>query len=430
MSAAKPPPSLPPPSAAYLETKRRTISKPPTLMKKLSDTAGDILLSGFLEKKDAGAPAEEEPPTRPSLMNDLSNSMLKLSSNALGVPLEDLQPDSLRDEHETVPSANVPAVTGVSVEASENSPTHPSLRAVINAARFMVALNSQAASKPFVPPPGTEVATLLEQHATEVEKMAEGLKDDPLYKPREHDSLWRLRFLLSAKGDAAKATKDAAACLQWRHENKTDALAEKLRGLPWEEWPGYEKVQQFTPWHVIQPDTSRGTVVFQCIAEQDFEGLVKSGVTDDEYIEYQMHLKEWLFIRRDKTSRRTGTLAKNMVVLDMKGFGSKHVGNSKFKKLMTHERLKRADEMYPQALGAIIIVGLPWAVAALFNGVVKPLAPVKVQEKIRVAAASATGPAKEYVKLGIPVDQVPAFSAFGGEMTEWPPPTDVRRSPP
>ena len=81
--------------------------------------------------------------------------------------------------------------------------------------------------------PKGEVAELLNQHADGVQKMADALASDPLFKPDEHDALWRLRFLLSAKNKVDKATKDAARCLQWRKENNIDEIAAKVRSTPW-----------------------------------------------------------------------------------------------------------------------------------------------------------------------------------------------------
>ena len=105
--------------------------------------------------------------------------------------------------------------------------------------------------------------------------------------------------------------------------------------------------------------------------------------------------QEWLFLRRDATSRATGTLAKNTIVLDMGGFSNKctplrrrtrtpcraqtprcipcavrapltsrravrvrrrHLSNARFKKLLTHKTVKTADEMYPQSLGTMVAV--------------------------------------------------------------------------
>lgn len=138
----------------------------------------------------------------------------------------------------------------------------------------------------------------------------------------------------------------------------------------------------------------------------------------------QLYLKEWLFQRRDATSRRTGTLAKNTVVLNMSGFSSKYVSNARFKKLLTHKTVKTADEMYPQSLGTMVIVGLPSTVAFLFKTMVMPLAPKKVQEKIRVTST----PVNEFERLGIGVEHVP--QPLGGTMAVWPPADDARHTAP
>lgn len=79
-----------------------------------------------------------------------------------------------------------------------------------------------------------------------------------------------------------------------------------------------------------------------------------------------------------------------------------------------------------RARAAVVIVGLPGALAWLFNTVVKPLAPPKVQEKIRVVSSGSE--AKEYARVGVALEHVPA--ALGGTMQGWPPGPDARQMAP
>jgi len=200
-----------------------------------------------------------------------------------------------------------------------------------------------------------------------------------------------------------------------------------LNTLKWESWPGFAQVQKFTPNHVTHPDTNRGTIVFQRLSENDFDGLLgtekQPKISDEEWVQYQLYFKEWLFQRRDAVSRRTGSLAKNIVLLDMGGLSQKHLGNKRYKKLMTSPAIKTADDMYPQALGTIVIINLPGALAWIFNKVVKPLAPPKVQDKIQVVASSSKA-REAYAKLGIAPEHVPVD--LGGNMPAWPPTPDAR----
>lgn len=212
-------------------------------------------------------------------------------------------------------------------------------------------------------------------------------------------------------------------------------------------------MQKFTPNHVTHPDTNRGTIVFQRLSENDFDGLLgtekQPKISDEEWVQYQLYFKEWLFQRRDAVSRRTGSLAKNIVLLDMGGLSQKHLGNKRYKKLMTSPAIKTADDMYPQALGTIVIINLPGALAWIFNKVpmrkpahashaptrwhacehpqksqvVKPLAPPKVQDKIQVVASSSKA-REAYAKLGIAPEHVPVD--LGGNMPAWPPTPDAR----
>lgn len=127
---------------------------------------------------------------------------------------------------------------------------------------------------------------------------------------------------------------------------------------------------------------------------------------------------------RVQTSRQTGTLAKNTIVLDLNGLRMKHITNKRLKKWLSHPEMARADGMYPQSLGTMLITGIPGTLVSIFNNTVGLLLPKKVMEKIRITSK----PAKEFEKLGIDLANVP--EKFGGTMKTWPPETDSRREPP
>ena len=391
-------------STIAVEARPRDPSRPAIPVKQVSLVRGPSILQR-LASGGAG------------IVDQVRSMPAQLSAKALGLPLE-YESSSFEDS----PSSS--AAIGKRI----------TLRGAILATRFITALGGPAkeqepAAKTSNAPteiPKGEVSALLEQHAGALHQMVSELASDPLFRAEEHDALWLLRFLLSASGKTDKAIKNAAACLKWRAENGIDAIAAKVRSTPWNQWPGYRAVQSFTADHVTHPDPDKGTVVFKRMAENDFDGLFGGdpALRDEDWVLYQFHLKEWLYQRRDATSRRTGGLAKNIVIVDMGGLSRKHLGSKRYKALMTHPAIKTADEMYPQALGAIVLVNLPGALSFLFNTIVKPLAPSKVQEKIRVAS----NPKKEYARLELNLDDIP--SEVGGNLTTWPPDPDARHQPP
>jgi len=279
--------------------------------------------------------------------------------------------------------------------------------------------------------PKGEVAALLQKHGDAIKQMGEKLAKHPGFKPSQHDKLWQLRFLLSAKADVKKAVENAESCIVWRAENKMDEIAASLKSTPWEKWPASNQVQTFTPCHIVHPDPSTGIIVFQRMSENDFDGLLGTEkapkISDEEWIQYQLYWKEWMFQRRDAVSRRTGSLAKSIILLDVGGLSQKHIGSKRYKKLMTHPAIKRADDMYPQALGTIVVVNLPGALAFIFNSMIKPLAPPKVQDKIKVVSGEKKT-REAYAALGLQLKDVP--DVLGGEKQGWPPAPDARKTPP
>jgi len=341
-------------------------------------------------------------PPRRSSFTQLSENMVRLSAGALGVP-EEMLGTATSDETHSHRTAE-----GAKAEQED--------------------VKAKAAAQADVFTPDTEIGKLLSQHGAAVAEMGKELKSHPLFKAEEHDDLWRLRFLLSAKNDVSKAYENAVTCLQWREDNKIDEIAERLRTVPPDQWPGFPHVQKWTPMHVTHPKSTGGSDVYMKMGENDYDGMLgpeKSPlISEADWLLCQFYMKEWLFMRRDNVSRRTGSLAKNVIVLDMSGLTRKHVSNSRYKKLMTHPAIKKADDMYPQALGTLVIIGLPGVMTWLFNSVVKPLAPPKVQDKIQVTS----DPPKVYVKLGLSIDDVP--QSMGGKAEGWPPKIDARYTPP
>lgn len=196
--------------------------------------------------------------------SDLTATVLAMpmqySAKALGLPLE-FESAAFEDPTHATPTPTTKDRAASGEEAAPPRRGLGLLRAVVNASRFIGwAKDSPDDVKVAVLEPKGEVAELLAQHATAVQKMADALASNPLFKPEAHDALWRLRFLLSAKANVEKATKDCAACLEWRAANNIDEIAANVRSKPFDQWPGYAAIQKYTPDHVTHPDLGRGTV--------------------------------------------------------------------------------------------------------------------------------------------------------------------------
>lgn len=86
--------------------------------------------------------------------------------------------------------------------------------------------------------------------------------------------------------------------MTWRQDKKIDNITEVLKTKTWEQWPGFEQVHPNMPMFVIHPDPNKGLIAFQRLAETDLDNI--ANISEEAFLDYQFHLKEWLYVRRDK----------------------------------------------------------------------------------------------------------------------------------
>ena len=65
------------------------------------------------------------------------------------------------------------------------------------------------------------VKALIEEHGEKIDKIRQGIVDDPLFDAQKHDDLWILRFWLSHK-KTKQAIAAAKTCLAFREKWKLD----------------------------------------------------------------------------------------------------------------------------------------------------------------------------------------------------------------
>ena len=122
---------------------------------------------------------------------------------------------------------------------------------------------------PSAPAASQSVAQLLEAHAAAVAQLRAALVEDPLFRPKQHDALWLLRFVLSHQANLPKAAAAARFTLRWRAEHGLDQIGEVVRARPLCEWPSASKIARVFPVHLCQPDPGRGPLVLLRAAEFD-----------------------------------------------------------------------------------------------------------------------------------------------------------------
>ena len=145
------------------------------------------------------------------------------------------------------------------------------------------------------PPGSLVVADLLVTHRAAVDALREAVRDNPLFRPAQHDELFLLRFVLSFPKPAA-AAKACANCLRLRAERRLDEAAEELLSRPFRNWGGGQArpYAHYIPIQTVQPDALGPAAMYMDVVDADMHAVMRE-VPRDEFRVAQGHLLEFLF---------------------------------------------------------------------------------------------------------------------------------------
>mmetsp|Transcript_40821 Transcript_40821/g.97793 ORF Transcript_40821/g.97793 Transcript_40821/m.97793 type:complete len:239 (+) Transcript_40821:147-863(+) len=185
---------------------------------------------------------------------------------------------------------------------------------------------SDPAIDPVVPEDKREkVKDLIGQYSDKIEKVKEGLADDPLYDPSKHDDLWILRFVMSHK-KAKPSLKAAKHTLEFRKQHNLDdedirdKYPHKLTsGNVYEYWKERCNGDAII---CVHPDPKRGVLMFLTFGHfnTDAANTLSDEVWDEAFIYTSEFVHQWL----DYTTRTTGLMTKSVRFIDLRGATFKH----------------------------------------------------------------------------------------------------------
>ena len=215
---------------------------------------------------------------------------------------------------------------------------HPSINQSIESLHFIFTMSgwiwmkgeekalADAPIAPVVPEDTREsVKDLIAQHSDKIDKVREGLQEDPLYDPAKHDDLWILRFILSHKKTkpslkAAKHTLAFREKHQLDKEDIRDKIPHKLTsGNVYDYW---QKRCQGDAILTVHPDSKRGIIMFLQFGRMATDAVehLTEEVWDEAFIYSSEYVHQWL----DYITRTTGRLTKSIRIIDMRGATLKH----------------------------------------------------------------------------------------------------------
>jgi hypothetical protein len=245
---------------------------------------------------------------------------------------------------------------------------------------------------------------MLRKHAASIAALQARPELQPLLDARVHDEIWLLRYVLSAKGDLDKATKNVRRAIEWRRENARLISREQLAALAADDW------------------RTTGTLPFATASGQPVQVAAPFLVNLDARPE-QFHFdlgianRERAYQAIDRLTRETGRLTKLVIVQDLRGFSVPAVMRyMKYAKIQG-ALSKLSEALYPQLVAVVVVVHPP-AILDWAHGLVRPLLSPKLLEKVRIASSEADVGRT----TGLAPQQTPTF--LGGsyvweEMRDW-----------
>ena len=231
-----------------------------------------------------------------------------------------------------------------------------------------------------------EIVPLLSKHARALEQMR--ADDHPRHQSKfgRHDALWRLRFLLSANGDAAKATANARKALAQREAVGLDAIADFVWRRPHWEWPGYAAMRRVCP-TVVYAAESGQLVVSVRFGECDFH---QPRDVEDAVSVYMYHLAEWMRLYLDCATRRSGRLVKEIRLQAFDGSFSLQRVSLGFSRRFAANQAKIGG-VYPQRVAHEVACDPPAWLYAFYRNIIAPLTPIGLREKLLVLSLAEAG---------------------------------------
>ena len=255
------------------------------------------------------------------------------------------------------------------------------------------------------------IEDLLATHADAITSLREAVADEvksasAISTTVLYDDIFLLRYIMSHK-TAEAAIKPCKETLSWRIEN-----ADTLHTLTTEGIKGIPNASTFMKFQTVGEITTKfggWTTYVVRTAHSDLPALM-GAMSVEQVSDYLTYSKEINWRECDQLTRATGILVKNISVIDMNGFSFFGADKRFFKAL--GDSSKRSAIVFPQFLGATVIVNVPSFLSVLMK-VFSPLMPQSALDKQRFCKVkNSADPIKS------PASGCPYLNMFGGQNAE------------
>lgn len=219
-----------------------------------------------------------------------------------------------------------------------------------------------------------------------------------------------LRFALTHPEDEKMAEEALLSAIEWRRtagkhivDAAREAVAKATAGGGWDNEPVRDAaphadvINEFiTPKAVITTSTEDGDLVYVIRASQIDDKALMDKATVEQVCDFFLYAKEVHNIIANQRSASTGRMCSVIFANDISGV--RKAPDKRFSKALTSSS-DQYESLYPSLAGPTMILNLPMILQA-FVGLLKPLFPKSVQERLVFKRAPILASLKELTPLG------------------------------
>tara|TARA_X000001036_G_scaffold220850_1_gene206705 strand:+ start:577 stop:1257 length:681 start_codon:yes stop_codon:yes gene_type:complete len=217
------------------------------------------------------------------------------------------------------------------------------------------------------------LSEIIGAHRAAVDAVRSALTDDPAEQP---DDIWTVRFVLSAKGNVARAAARARNALAFRQTHR-DVLSFAEADVP---YPNHHRLEE-----LLVQDVRIVKGVPRLFVHGGRSNLYElhEEFSQEQIVNYILYTKERCHVLADKESRCTDRLVKMVTVVDLEGFEWARFDRRFLRSLARADAA--SEPCYPQLLGAATIVNAPRVLETLWS-IAQSILPAATCEKVSLVA--------------------------------------------
>jgi len=206
-----------------------------------------------------------------------------------------------------------------------------------------------------------------------------------------------------------KAQASIANMLKFRAERKLSELRKTIGSLDHTKFPNYENIIKVWPHNVLHGSDKTGQPLSFVLAGKVRPQRMQKLLTKDQVLDYQVAVLEYGADLAAALTKKTGKVIRQIKIFDLDGLGVHFLDHG----FLAYFRgiTKVAQENYPEMLGRIYVVNVPWAFSIFWKLITPMLQPFTLA-KIQVLGSDW----KDKLKVDIDASNLPDY--LGGTCSE------------